>query len=184
MQLFSNFSRLTRIVKPFRTHSIIHLDTCARNVPRRIRERFSVKSLVWRGFRAICTASIRVQDLASFHVSISGTMKSMPCSRPSKKQSAHCTKSCHPPVDGLHSIENKSDKVALFSLTQNLKGVQQDRSLTVSLVFPVGAASGAQAQSLSHCKMRREGKQGSIAKRWSRRTRIPVEGRIEFRGVE
>ena len=29
----------------------------------------------------------------------------------------------------------------------------------------------------------REGKQGSIAKRWSRRTRSDVEGRIEFRGV-
>jgi len=32
-------------------------------------------------------------------------------------------------------------------------------------------------------KMTREGKQGSIAKRWSRRTRRNVEGRIEFRGV-
>jgi hypothetical protein len=44
----------------------------------------------------------------------------------------HCTKSCHPPVDAVHSIENKSDKLAIFSLTQILKGVQQDRSLTVS----------------------------------------------------
>jgi len=32
-------------------------------------------------------------------------------------------------------------------------------------------------------KMSREGKQGSIAKRWSRRTGRNVEGRIEFRGV-
>jgi len=32
-------------------------------------------------------------------------------------------------------------------------------------------------------KVTREGKQGSIAKRWSRRTRRNVEGRIEFRGV-
>jgi hypothetical protein len=32
-------------------------------------------------------------------------------------------------------------------------------------------------------KMAREGEQGSIAKRWSRRTRKKVEGRIEFRGV-
>jgi len=30
----------------------------------------------------------------------------------------------------------------------------------------------------------REGSQGSIAKRWSRRTRRFVEGRIEFRGVK
>jgi hypothetical protein len=43
-----------------------------------------------------------------------------------------CTKFGHPPVDDLHSIENESDKVALFSLTQKLKRVQQDRSLTVS----------------------------------------------------
>jgi hypothetical protein len=51
-------------------------------------------------------------------------------------------------VDALHSIENKSDKGPHFSLTQQLEGVQQDRSLTVSKVFPVGAASGAQAVSL------------------------------------
>jgi hypothetical protein len=44
----------------------------------------------------------------------------------------NCTKSGHPPVDELHSSENKPDKAAFFSLTQNLKGVQQDRSLTVS----------------------------------------------------
>jgi hypothetical protein len=43
-----------------------------------------------------------------------------------------CTKSCHPPVNALHSTENKSHKLAIFSLTQILKGVQQDRSLTVS----------------------------------------------------
>jgi len=34
----------------------------------------------------------------------------------------------------------------------------------------------------SHRKMLREGKRGSISKRWSRRTGSPVEGRIEFRG--
>src|SRR4029077_16392933 len=32
-------------------------------------------------------------------------------------------------------------------------------------------------------KMGKEGERGSIAKRWSRRTRSDVEGRIEFRGV-
>jgi len=31
--------------------------------------------------------------------------------------------------------------------------------------------------------MKKEGEQGSIAKRWSRRTGRNVEGRIEFRGV-
>ena len=63
-----------------------------------------------------------------------------------------CTKTCHPPVDALHSIENKSDRSAIFSLTLNLESVQQDRSLTVSKVFPVGAASGAQAESPSTLK--------------------------------
>jgi hypothetical protein len=43
-----------------------------------------------------------------------------------------CTKSGHMPVDGLHSIENKSHKAAIFSLTPELEGVEQDRSLTVS----------------------------------------------------
>jgi hypothetical protein len=43
-----------------------------------------------------------------------------------------CTKFCHRPVQRLHLPENKPHKLAIFSLTQNLKGVQQDRSLTVS----------------------------------------------------
>jgi hypothetical protein len=46
--------------------------------------------------------------------------------------SSSCTKSGHPPVDHLHSIENKIDKIAQFSLTQKLEGVQENRSLTVS----------------------------------------------------
>jgi hypothetical protein len=37
----------------------------------------------------------------------------------------NCTKSGHPPVDALHSIENKSDKGRHFSLTAKLEGVQQ-----------------------------------------------------------
>jgi len=45
---------------------------------------------------------------------------------------ANCTKSGHPPVDGVHSIENKSDKGAHFLLTPELEGVQQNRSLTLS----------------------------------------------------
>jgi hypothetical protein len=43
-----------------------------------------------------------------------------------------CTKSCHPAVDRLHSIENKLDRGAYFLLTSKSEGVQQDRSLTVS----------------------------------------------------
>jgi hypothetical protein len=35
-----------------------------------------------------------------------------------------CTKSCQAPVDGLHSIENKLDKGATFSLTSVMGGVK------------------------------------------------------------
>jgi len=42
---------------------------------------------------------------------------------------------------------------------------------------------GLKRSHLSHRKMKKEGEQGSIAKRWSRRTGRNVEGRIEFRGV-
>jgi hypothetical protein len=39
-----------------------------------------------------------------------------------------------------------------FSLTVKIEGVKQTRSSTSSEVFPVGAASGAQAKSLSALK--------------------------------
>ena len=55
----------------------------------------------------------------------------------------------HPVVDGLHSIDFAADTRADFLLTLTMKGVKQTRSLTASEVFPVGAASGAQAKSLS-----------------------------------
>jgi hypothetical protein len=65
------------------------------------------------------------------------------------------------PVDGVHSPENKSDKGANFLLTPELEGVQQDRSLTVSEVFPVGAASGARAMSPSTLQ-NAEGRQARV----------------------
>ena len=52
-------------------------------------------------------------------------------------------------MDSLHSIDFPEDKTASFLLTLKMKGVKQGRSLTASEVFPVGAASGAQAKSLS-----------------------------------
>jgi hypothetical protein len=52
-------------------------------------------------------------------------------------------------VDRLHSIDFPADKRACFLLTLKTKGVKQTRSLTASEVFPVGAASGARAKSLS-----------------------------------
>src|SRR5258708_6226723 len=43
-----------------------------------------------------------------------------------------CTKSGHRVVDGAHSIENTQVTKRDFSLTENIEGVQQDRSLTAS----------------------------------------------------
>jgi hypothetical protein len=47
----------------------------------------------------------------------------------------NCTKSGHPPVDGLHSIEKSRLTNWHFSLTQKIEGVKQDRSLTASEFF-------------------------------------------------
>src|SRR5215831_14645410 len=79
----------------------------------------------------------------------------------------------HPPVNRLHSIAEKANTVAHFSLTARTEGVQKDRSLTASEVFPVGTASGAQAKSAFRA-----------ARCWSRRTGRFVEGKIESRGVK
>src|SRR5580698_4902107 len=57
--------------------------------------------------------------------------------------------SLHPPVNRLHSAEFQAHATAHFPLTANIEGVKQTRSLTTSEVFPVGAASGARAKSLS-----------------------------------
>jgi hypothetical protein len=52
-------------------------------------------------------------------------------------------------VNHLHSLEKSEDTVPHFSLTPEMKRVKRHRSLTASEVFPVGAASGAQAKSPS-----------------------------------
>jgi hypothetical protein len=51
---------------------------------------------------------------------------------PYKTAISTCTKSCHTPVDGMHSIENKDLAGAGFSLTKIIESVKQTRSLTVS----------------------------------------------------
>jgi hypothetical protein len=53
----------------------------------------------------------------------------------SKTCTANCTKSGHPPVDGLHSIEKSILTNPHFSLTQKIEGVKQDCSLTASKFF-------------------------------------------------
>ena len=54
----------------------------------------------------------------------------------------------HPPVDELHSIENKAHKFSIVFLTLFQIAIEHTRSLTVSKVFPFGGESGAQASSL------------------------------------
>lgn len=61
--------------------------------------------------------------------------------------SAPAQYSRHPPVDELHSIENRSLKEWIVFLTLLMGAVKHTRSLTVSKVFPVGGESGAQASS-------------------------------------
>ena len=55
--------------------------------------------------------------------------------------------------------------------------------MTAFKFFRLASRPGLKRSHLSHRKMKKEGEQGSIAKRWSRRTGRNVEGRIEFRGV-
>jgi hypothetical protein len=47
----------------------------------------------------------------------------------------NCTKSGQAPVDGLHSIENKSDKGAQFLLTAELEGVKRESFFDSFLSF-------------------------------------------------
>jgi hypothetical protein len=51
----------------------------------------------------------------------------------------------HPPVDVPHSIQNTPHTVAKFLLTLKIEGVQTQSFFGTFKVFPVGAASGAQA---------------------------------------
>jgi hypothetical protein len=80
-----------------------------------------------------------------------------------------CTNSGHRLVERLHSTAPQAHRRDGFLLTLKIEGVKRDRSLTRSKVFPVGAASGTQARSPSIARWK-EGQQGSIVKRWSRRT--------------
>jgi hypothetical protein len=51
----------------------------------------------------------------------------------------------HPPVDALHLIQNTPHTIAKFLLTLKMEGVQTQSFFGTFKVFPVGAASGAQA---------------------------------------
>jgi hypothetical protein len=124
MQLFSNFIRLTCVVKP------LYADDVTSKAPAPISAdlRNPLPGKVFAGYSQRYDA-IRLLNI--FHALARHRLTHFsPASV--KNIVPDCTKSCHPPVDSLHSAENKLDRVAMFSLTQTLKGVQQDRSLTVS----------------------------------------------------
>jgi hypothetical protein len=70
---------------------------------------------------------------------------------PRCRTSERCTNFGQAPVDGLHSIENRRDRVARISLTSPAGGVKHTRSLTTFLVLQSWwqADSNAPAMELS-----------------------------------
>jgi hypothetical protein len=51
----------------------------------------------------------------------------------------------HTPVDAPHSVQNTPHTIAKFLLTLKIEGVKTQSFFGTFKVFPVGAASGAQA---------------------------------------
>ena len=105
-----------------------------RRAPRRFHCDFH--RLKYRFSRAVLIRECR--EYADLRISLISQKHSIPASAPFP---------LHGPVNGLHLIEIAGLTNWFFLLTKKIEGVQQDRSLTVSEVFPVGAESGAQAKS-------------------------------------
>ncbi len=61
-------------------------------------------------------------------------------------------------MNGLHSIENTSTYRAQFFVDEKIRKCRTESFFDSFSVFPVGAASGAQAKSLSCCANEKEGK--------------------------
>jgi len=85
---------------------------------------------------------------AGFSQSLSGCKTLQPRSTPSRHRQnprpacllrdiafPACTKSGHPPVDALHSIENKADKGARLLLTEKSERVQKESFFDSFLSF-------------------------------------------------
>jgi hypothetical protein len=124
VQLFSHFIRVARVVKPL--NALISMSPSSSTIPSP-----SQTARPAGLFSDIHSAETRVADeFQSLLLAALAKLRIFP--RTVETQQPRCTNSCHPAVHGLHSAENRPHKLAIFSLTQNLKGVQQDRSLTVS----------------------------------------------------
>jgi len=72
--------------------------------------------------------------------------------------------------------------VVLFG-AKRLPGAAESLGKSMHIFRKSGGVRGSSEITLRTARSGREGQQGSAAKRWSRRTRAQVEGKIESRGV-
>jgi len=86
-------------------------------------------------------------------------------------RSPGCTKSGQGPVDGVHSVENTSSyEVRFFVDGKNRKSTKGSFFDSFLKFFRLVRRPGLKRSHCSDRKIGMEGKRGSIAKRWSRRT--------------
>ena len=123
--------------------------------------------------RLALSSSVKEHSAARFHELMQNT--------PSKS----CTKSEQGAVDGLHSLENTCRyKPSNFIDSKNRRSTKTLVLRQLLKFTRLVRRPGLKRSHSSNREGRREGEQGSIAKCWLRRTRRPVGGKIEFRGVE
>jgi hypothetical protein len=81
-----------------------------------------------------------------------------------------CTIIGHSPVDGMQSTDSKGDKSVQISLTVKIEGVKRHSFFDTFPSFAGWCGVRGSSEVTFGSKDSREGKRGSIAKRWSRRT--------------
>jgi hypothetical protein len=86
-------------------------------------------------------------------------------------------------VDVLHSIENADSYKRSFSIDEKNRKRKTESFFDSFLSFSGWCGVRGSSIVTFSPKGGKEGEQGSIAKRWSRRTGRNVEGKIEFRGA-
>jgi hypothetical protein len=83
---------------------------------------------------------------------------------------ARCTNIGHEPVDRLHLADSKWDKAHGFSLTLKLEGVKRHSFFDNVPSFAGWCGVRGSSKVTFRLQNPKEGAQGSIAKRWPRRT--------------
>src|SRR5580698_399865 len=81
-----------------------------------------------------------------------------------------CTIFCHRVVDGLHSIENRDSYKRVFSIDEKNRRSRTGSFFDIFLGFSGWCGVRGSSEVTVRSKGGMEGKQGSIAKRWLRRT--------------